>query len=315
VNYYEHHIGDYAEATAHLSFVEDAAYSRLIRKYYAQEKPLPADLKAVQRLVGARTKEEKEAVDSVLQEFFILADDGWHNKRCDAEVARYQEKQRKAKASAEARWSKTNSQTERNANAMRTHAKEDANASGEKDADAMRTHSEGNAHQTPSTRHQSPDTSQNHRTASDDSTGVGAGASPGEISKAMRAGGVQSQPADPRIIALSQQGVTVETVQAACAEAKAAKPNESIGVGYVVAIIQRWAKEAASIQAAGAQAPTDKPKQAQDTWWTSDAGIDRKGRELGLRPLGTENYASYKDRIFEEIRKRQNGGGPQQSAA
>jgi uncharacterized protein YdaU (DUF1376 family) len=32
VNYYKHHIGDYAEATAHLSFVEDAAYLRLMRK-------------------------------------------------------------------------------------------------------------------------------------------------------------------------------------------------------------------------------------------------------------------------------------------
>ena len=48
INYYEHHIGDYAEATGHLSFVEDAAYSRLIRKYYASESPLPEDLKQVQ---------------------------------------------------------------------------------------------------------------------------------------------------------------------------------------------------------------------------------------------------------------------------
>ncbi len=37
MNYYEHHIGDYAEATAHLTFIEDATYSRLIRKYYATE--------------------------------------------------------------------------------------------------------------------------------------------------------------------------------------------------------------------------------------------------------------------------------------
>jgi len=89
MNYYEHHIGDYAQATAHLSFVEDAAYSRLIRKYYAEEKPLPADLKAVQRLVGARTREEKAAVEIILNEFFILEEDGWHNSRCDAEIARY----------------------------------------------------------------------------------------------------------------------------------------------------------------------------------------------------------------------------------
>lgn len=89
MNYFEHHIGDYAEATSHLSFVEDAAYSRCIRKYYATEKALPADAKAVQRLVGARSKEEKEAVVTVLEEFFELRDDGWHNERCDAEIARY----------------------------------------------------------------------------------------------------------------------------------------------------------------------------------------------------------------------------------
>jgi uncharacterized protein YdaU (DUF1376 family) len=91
MNYYEHHIGDYAEATAHLSFVEDAAYSRLIRKYYATEKPLPADIKTVQRLVGARTKEEKKSVEVVLSEFFFLGDDGWHNSRCDAEIASYRD--------------------------------------------------------------------------------------------------------------------------------------------------------------------------------------------------------------------------------
>lgn len=91
MNYYEHHIGDYAQATAHLSFVEDAAYSRLIRKYYAEEKPLPADLKQVQRLVGARTKEEKSAVQTVLEEFFYLGDDGWHQERCDRVIAEYQD--------------------------------------------------------------------------------------------------------------------------------------------------------------------------------------------------------------------------------
>lgn len=99
MNYYEHHIGDYAEATAHLSFVEDAAYSRLIRKYYATEKPIPADLKAAQRLVAARTRDEREAVQRVLEEFFELTEDGWHHHRCDREIASYRagQPQREAK--------------------------------------------------------------------------------------------------------------------------------------------------------------------------------------------------------------------------
>ena len=114
-----------------------------------------------------------------------------------------------------------------------------------------------------------------------------------------------SQPADPRIIALSEQGITVETVKSACEEAKRAKPNESIGPGYVIAILERWAKEAAAIQAQGAQTPAEKePKQPTDAWWTSNAGIDRKGKELGLFPRGTETYNDFKERIFEEIRKR-----------
>lgn len=135
MNYYEHHIGDYAKATSHLTFVEDAAYSRLIRKYYDIEAPLPAELAAVQRLVGARTREEKSAVRTVLEEFFFLDQDGWHNKRADEEIAKFHAKSLKARESANARW-------------MRTHS--------ERIANAQPTQSEGNALQSPVTSHQSP---------------------------------------------------------------------------------------------------------------------------------------------------------------
>ncbi|MFZ3120062.1 MAG: YdaU family protein [Variovorax sp.] len=93
MNYFEFHIGDHTEATTHLTLVEDGALGRMLRKYYATERPLPADVKAVQRLVGARTKEEREAVETVLQEFFELQSDGWHQSRCDAEIAAFREKQ------------------------------------------------------------------------------------------------------------------------------------------------------------------------------------------------------------------------------
>lgn len=104
MNFYKHHIGDYAQATAHLSFAEDAAYSRLLRKYYAEEAPIPAELKVAQRLVGARTREEKDAVETVLEEFFELQDDGWHNKRADEEIAaaHAQDEDREARRSNEA---------------------------------------------------------------------------------------------------------------------------------------------------------------------------------------------------------------------
>lgn len=63
-----------------------------MRKYYATELPLPVDVKSVQRLVGARSKEEREAVAVILDEFFDLQADGWHNARCDDEISKYQKK-------------------------------------------------------------------------------------------------------------------------------------------------------------------------------------------------------------------------------
>ena len=132
MNYYEHHIGDYDKSTSHLTACEDGIYSRLLRRYYDTESPLPVDLAAVQRLVRARTKEEKIAVHAMLVEFFSLADDGWHQIRCDKDIEKFRDKSAKAKRSAESRW---NPQCERNANASKTHGKR-------------------NAHQTPDTNHQ-----------------------------------------------------------------------------------------------------------------------------------------------------------------
>lgn len=150
MNYYEHHLGDYLRDTAHLSMLEDGAYRRLLDAYYIKEAPLPAPLRDVFRLVRAQSKQDREAVETVLREFFDETPEGWKHNRCEREVARFQDKQRKAKASAEARWGKPQAQSDGNATA-------DANAS----ADAMRTHSEGNAPrarpQTPVTSHQSPD--------------------------------------------------------------------------------------------------------------------------------------------------------------
>ena len=156
MNYYEHHLGDYLRDTAHLSMLEDGAYRRLLDAYYIREQPLPLQPRDVFRLVRASSKQDREAVETVLREFFTEGPDGWFHSRCHREIERFQDKQRKAKASAEARWANRPQQTERNANA---YADGHANAS----PNAMRTHSEGNAPrarpQTPDTRHQTPDTS------------------------------------------------------------------------------------------------------------------------------------------------------------
>jgi len=92
VNYYKRHIGDYAAATRHLSLLEHGVYCMLLDVYYTSERALPAELKAVQRLVGAKSKDEREAVETILSEFFEQHGDGWHQPRCDEEIHHKQAK-------------------------------------------------------------------------------------------------------------------------------------------------------------------------------------------------------------------------------
>lgn len=113
--------------------------------YYTREGAIPEADAA--RLIGARSKDEREALKVVLAEFFTVSEGSCSQERADREIARFKDKQAKAKKSAEARWGASQTQSEGNANASKTH-----------DADGMRTQSEGNATRA---RPQSPVTS-NH---------------------------------------------------------------------------------------------------------------------------------------------------------
>jgi len=121
MNYYPFHIGDYASATRHLSWDEDLAYRRLIDAYYTKEAPIPADKRAAYRLVCATTEAQREAVDVVLAEFFVLVGEAWIHDRCEAEIHAATVKREKASQSAKVRWS--------NAKAERTKSEGNANAS------------------------------------------------------------------------------------------------------------------------------------------------------------------------------------------
>lgn len=164
MNYYERHIGDYLKDTAHLSLLEHGIYTRLMDVYYTRESAIPED--QVARLIGARSKEEREALEAVLTEFFERTQDGWRQVRCEREIDRYQDKQAKAKRSANARWG-----------AKPPHSDGNANAS----ADGMRTHSEGNA---PHARPQTPDTNHQTQLSVPDGTGSAAAKPAADLTKA-----------------------------------------------------------------------------------------------------------------------------------
>lgn len=89
MNYYERHLGDYARDAGHLSMLEHGAYTLLLDRYYTTERGIPAD--QAHRICRARTRDERQAVDTVLAEFFTLRDGAHHQKRVDAEIERYSE--------------------------------------------------------------------------------------------------------------------------------------------------------------------------------------------------------------------------------
>lgn len=107
MNFYSHHIGDFNNATRHLTRVERALYRDSIELYYDTELPLQSDFEMLARRVLARDDEEKAALKAVLSEFFTLESDGYHNKRCDEEIAKYhahiESKAKAGRASAAAR--------------------------------------------------------------------------------------------------------------------------------------------------------------------------------------------------------------------
>ena len=107
MNFYTFHIGDYISNTHYLDLYEDLAYRRMMDLYYQKEEPLPNDIEKIAKMI--RMREQRDAVESVLNEFFILDDGVWRHTRCDAELAKIYEKSEKARASANARHSRNKS--------------------------------------------------------------------------------------------------------------------------------------------------------------------------------------------------------------
>lgn len=97
VNYYSHHIGDYDSHTAHLSWLEDCAYRRLLCLYYRTEKAIPLNAAAVCRLLRAQSKPEAAAIATVLDEFFSKTDAGWVHQRCVDEISEAAKRQAAAR--------------------------------------------------------------------------------------------------------------------------------------------------------------------------------------------------------------------------
>lgn len=98
---YPWHVGDFGKDTNHLGedetpvtvkagLIRELAYRRLLDLYYSQEGPIPNKTQWVSTRI--RMASQPALVGSVLREFFTLQDGFWHQKRADAEIAKYQKR-------------------------------------------------------------------------------------------------------------------------------------------------------------------------------------------------------------------------------
>lgn len=86
MNFFKLYIGDYQRDTAHLSVVEHGAFLLMLQHYYATEKPLPLDIRAICRLIRADSKQDREAIEKVLAEFWTETSEGYVNNRAMREI-------------------------------------------------------------------------------------------------------------------------------------------------------------------------------------------------------------------------------------
>ncbi|WP_312165887.1 YdaU family protein [Massilia timonae] len=250
MNFYKRHIGDYIKKAGHLTLLEHGIYARLMDVYYTREAGIPEDKAA--RLIGARSKDELQALANVLDEFFTLVDGTWTQGRCEEEIGIASEKADKNRA---------NGAKGGRPRKLATEQKPTENPNGYETENHVGF--KNNLSQTPDSRLQTKTLENTAPTQPELSAILGNEPTPaGSLSMAMRRFGISSNPGDLRLIALADQGITVDTVNAACEAAKKSKPDAAIPPAYVFSILERWAKDAAELKATGAAAPRTTTRQA-----------------------------------------------------
>jgi uncharacterized protein YdaU (DUF1376 family) len=224
MNFYPFHVGDYAAHTKHLSLMEDLAYRRLLDYYYLSEGELPTDPVKVARLIGMR--EYVKEVSDVLSDFFLISDQGYKNKRCDAEIFKYREKADRAVKANKSRW-KSDSDLKSDTT---SYVKSDMKSDLKSDADHIPT-----KNQEPRTINQEPLTNKKKRHNTTTASSPGVASLEAEACQVLKWSGIGSvNPQHPELIALCQAGAKPPDFQ----EAGRIAVDKGKGFAYALGIVK-----------------------------------------------------------------------------
>ena len=317
MNYYRRWIADYQAKTQHLSMAEEGAYTRLLDFCYAHEGPLPANQKELFRIAKAVSRSDRKAVTNVVEKFFILMHDGYHNSRADEEIGvakqaieRQREEGRKA---AEKRWGKHRSTHEENNGSTHDEKMGQPNGLGY-----------GSTIQPPTSNHQ-PTSKPKPETTFATSTGTTAPAQPaakaipaepdpqlvatvdalrvtagvgtddhakaGELFAVLKANSCTGTPSDPRILEWVRDGMTPADLRKVIAKARESNAGQ-LNPAYLNRTMESMAL-----------AKNNGDSQGR-AWATDDNACDAKASELGITPRPGETYAQLRNRIAATITRR-----------
>ena len=99
MHFYNFNINDFNATTRHLNHLERALYRDLIDMYYQDEKPITSNLPQLERKLLVKTDDEKQALQNVLTDFFVVkklkgdSEPCYHNARIDRELKNYKHRQ------------------------------------------------------------------------------------------------------------------------------------------------------------------------------------------------------------------------------
>ena len=240
MNYYEHHLGDYAKDTGHLSMLEHGAYRLLLDRYYSTEEGIPAA--QAHRLARARSDEECRAVDVVLEEFFELVDGMWINRRAEEEIAGARKRIGAAKENG-----KKGGRPKKHSSGSETETQKKPSGF----SVGYETETQQKAHQTPDTNHQTPvvlnDDSSDVTTVGQTNPQPSSSVDPIqsraiELTVLLRPRGAALQAADPHVQQWAVTGITDAQALTALETAKQQRADKCdispINSGYINAILQ-----------------------------------------------------------------------------
>ncbi|WP_051378321.1 YdaU family protein [Derxia gummosa] len=259
MNYFKLHIGDYLRATAHLSLLEHGIYLRLMQVYYVEERAIPADRAA--RLIGARTPEELAALDAVLKDFFELHDGAWHQHRCEQELSAMAERVAHNREVGK-RGGRPKKPKAGDSGSAEKPAENPPGFSREPEPNPIHKPIANNQEEERDSAGARPDEADGCATALD-------------LSIALRRDGIESNPDDPRLIALAALAPSARTVRSACQTAKEAKPGERVPVGYVVKVIETLHAQAQQVGHRPAPPPRASPAPRRPEKFNPTAYVNR----------------------------------------